>query len=315
MVTPVTIRYDPRTHGQTWDAILTTLSDPRWLSLLSGHHLIRFRGFPVHGRFSGFAHALCPELSPYTGHTDRDPVDKNTYTATTIPGLWPIPLHSEMSYLPNYPRRLLFYCIRNQGLGGDSVFANNVEIWQRLPSALRTSLKTHGVHYIRRFPPRHSRYRKALGWTGAFQSWQDHLGVHTQEQAEEVLQGRPHTWMNGWLDLSQTLPAIRCDPEEAWFNQLPIVHINRHIHGQAAVWVHQRARERLGFSVLDATLGDGTPLTEQELQAILKAQQQSATRVPIQAEDVLYFNNLILSHGRQRYLGRRTLHAAFDGLQ
>lgn len=263
------------------------------------------------------AEELTGDVSHYTGQTDRAAVHEEVYEATPVPGLFPMPLHSEMAYAPVQPRSLFFHGVEHRALGGHTLLGDNRAIWTALPERLRERLASEGVRYDRWLAPPDSRlYRVLQGLrTGALRSWTDALGVQTREEAEARLVGTPHRWEGDWLDVSVTLPAFRTlDGEAVWFNQLHAAHVNRHVHGLLAVALARSVTRLTGRRLLDARFGSGEPVSAVDLDTVLATLRAAQTRLTIRTGDVLWFDNLRLCHGRTRFLGRRVFHVVFTGL-
>jgi len=179
------------------------------------------------------------------------------------------------------------------------------------------------VRYRRLLPPRGAsilRLFRAFG-TGALKSWQESLGTEDRAEAEARLaaQGTPFTWTgDGWLDLSTVLPAFRADPatgEPLWFNQIANVHVTRAFYGRLVEALHAGGTRLLGPLPLDAELGDGSPLSEADAAGIAAAQRAARFDVTLEQGDVVWFDNLRLSHGRAPYLGVREVRVVFCGLK
>ncbi len=280
--------------------------------------LVVLRGFPVASAedFGRVARALSDRVGPYlAGQTDRSEVAPEVYTASRIPSLIPIPLHAEMAYSEVFPTHLMFHVQTPAAVGGHSWFADNERVAAALPAGLRDRLGREGVRYVRRLPPAGSAFLRIVEATrsGGLKSWQASLGVSTRAEAEAALAARgvPHRWRGDWLDLSTVLPAFR---GARWFNQLHTAHVNRFVHGRVAVALARALERAAGFRILDATFGGGDPFTEHDLRAVLDAHRAARFTLRTEARDVLFFDNLRLSHGRAAYLGRRTVSVAFCGL-
>lgn len=296
-----------------------------WTSRLERAPALLFKGFPVRddADFARFARALTPGVSRYvSGQTDREEVGDAVYEATKIPGVFPIQLHAEMAYSRRFPSHLCFYSHRRWCIGGASWLAPNAAIWAALPSELQHRLEEEGVRYLRLLPPKGSPALlpfRALR-SGALRSWHESLEVDEREDAERVLRVReiPFVWTDdGWLDLSSRLPACRRDPlsgERLWFNQCHTMQVSSFFHGRLLSLLFAGVTKMASRRPFGATFGDGAPFADSDLRAIRRAHDVARVAQVLEQGDVLYFDNLRLSHGRGRYLGRRQLRVVFCGL-
>ena len=305
----------------------------RWSPTLSlGDELRRqtrpavlLRGFPVtdDASFRTLATSLNPAVSRYlAGQTDRAQTSELVYEATRLPSFVPIHLHAEMSYSRVFPSHLFFFALERCCLGGASWLASNARIWAGLPASLQDRLARHGVRYVRLLPPdghRALRYFRAAR-SGALKSWQESLEVDSREAAEASLRrrGLEFTWTDdGWLDLSSVLPAHRDDPvtgERLWFNQCHTMQVNPFLHGRLVTALFRGVSRMIGRVAFGASLGDGTAFTDDDWRAIRQAHDQARIEATLAQGDVLYFDNLRLSHGRGPYVGVRRVRVIFAGL-
>lgn len=313
--------------GEDTQTVLQRLEASRdeWPAKLKTVPSLLFKGFPLGDdvSFAKFARALTQSVSRYVaGQTDRTEVSALVYEATKIPGLFPIHLHAEMAYSPIFPSHLFFYSRARRCLGGASWLASNAAIWDGLPRELQARLEGEGVRYVRLLPPRGARALlpfRALR-SGALKSWQESLEVEDREGAERVLRARglPFAWLDdGWLDLSSRQPAFRVDPltgQQLWFNQCHTMQVNPFLHGHLVTWLFRAANWFLGRAPFGATFGDGTPFSDDDFRAIRGAHDAARVERVLEQGDVLYFDNLRLSHGRGPYLGQRQVRVVFCGL-
>lgn len=319
--------FDEAGFGRDWVSVLTALRERRgeWAHAFETSPALLFSGFPIAdaATFAQLAQALSGDVTRYlAGQTDRTEVTSLVYEATKIPSVFPIHLHAEMAYSKVFPSHLLFFSERRRCLGGASWLAHNGDIWDALPGPLRQRLETEGLLYRRLLPPRSASVLKVFRAvrSGALKSWQESLEVETREAAEAALQARglPFAWTDdGWLDLSSRLPAFRVDPRDGrklWFNQCHTMQVNGAIHGGLVTALHRVALRFIGRNPFGAALGDGTPLSADDFRAIRRAHDVARRERPLLQGEVLFFDNLRLSHGRGAYLGTRQVRVAFCGL-
>lgn len=63
----------------------------------------------------------------------------------------------------------------------------------------------------------------------------------------------------------------------------------------------------------NATYGDGTPITIEELDAVRRAYHESEVVYPWQRGDLLVVDNVLVAHGRKPFHGPRRVLAAMSG--
>ncbi len=89
------------------------------------HGAVLFRGFDTSTPklFEDVAKKVDPDLkNDYLGTSPRDRVEGTTYvfSASELPGYYPIMQHCEMSYMNHPPRKLFFYCDVEPEFGGET---------------------------------------------------------------------------------------------------------------------------------------------------------------------------------------------------
>lgn len=118
--------------------------------------LVLFRGFDVDVKgFRTFTESLCTSFVSYAGGaTARTIIDNDpTMMAATEAGhVFPIPLHSEMSYSVDRPAVLWLHCERPTPDGGQTTVADGVGFADRLTPGTRRLFEELGVQYVFRHP-------------------------------------------------------------------------------------------------------------------------------------------------------------------
>lgn len=251
------------------------------------------------------------------GQAPRHKVSGQVYTSTSAPAFLRIPLHSEMSYLREYPRRILFFCRQPARIGGETPIADTRRIYEGLPARVRQRFQEKGVIYVRHLASRTQWYEwlsrklpfmKARTWQGAFftENW---------NQVDEFcrLQFTEHAWQDdGSLLVKNHLPAVRKHPatgEKVWFNQAHVMILFSQAHAQVAgCWLIPLLslyHRIIGGAFTSITYGDGSAISDEDLETVLNAIDQNTFAFRWQHGDVLVLDNLLMAHGRNPFRGRR----------
>ncbi|MEU9047270.1 MULTISPECIES: TauD/TfdA family dioxygenase [unclassified Kitasatospora] len=251
----------------------------------------------VAGRIGG-------ELLTYNERsTPRTQVSGNVYTSTEYPAAQTIVQHNESAYSDGYPLWLFFASTVAAETGGETPLADSRAVARRLPASLVGRFRAKGVLYTRA-------YREGMGLT-----WQESYQTEDRAKVEEYCRshGIEWTWTEDGLRTRHRRPALITDPrtgEESWFNQAHLFHSSN---------LPKETREALEemFDPEDmprgAYYGDGTPIPDEELDLVRQAFEDSAFAFPWVEGDLLMVNNLLVSHGRRPYTGKRTTLVAMAG--
>jgi alpha-ketoglutarate-dependent taurine dioxygenase len=266
---------------------------------LNVHGATLLRGLPADiGLFNDVVRTVGGELLAYTERsTPRSAVSGNIYTSTEYPSDQTIPMHNENSYSDSWPTTLFFFCQIAAESGGATPVADSRAVFRLIPQAVRDRFSA-GVIYSRMF-----REGLGLSWQESFQT-QDRAVV--QEYCDRHHQ--EFEWIDSDLRTRHHRPAWQREPhggQDVWFNQAYLFHVSN---------LEEDVREAL-LSLYDeaelprnAYLGDGSPISPDDLAAVAAAYDQAALAWPWVPGDILIVNNILMAHGRQPYTGeRRTL--------
>ena len=276
---------------------------------------------------------LDASISAYVGGaTDRDHIANNVYHATKTPGVLRLPAHTETSYMRKYPTRLFFYCTlpATRG-GGQTLLADNRAILKNLPRRIVDKLRAEGVAYKRNMPSFHPSvvYIARKLRTSVIQTWQDSFNTEDPVELERFCKDNEieMRWReDGSLCLNDTLPALRnhrLTGDEVWFNHINILNINSRYASQyvqsrfiqRAAGLATRFIDRGERSLFGCTYGAGDEFTKEDINAIYAAIDAATISVNVGQNDLVIVDNLLLSHGRLPYHGKREMLYAqsFDG--
>jgi alpha-ketoglutarate-dependent taurine dioxygenase len=271
-----------------------------WIrSRLLAHGGVLFRDFAV-STVADFQRlvALFDEapLAYADQHTPRTHVDGGVYTSTEYPADHHVPLHSENSKNREWPRKVWFYCQTPAATGGETPVADNRRVYELVPARLRQRFEERGVQYVRNFGQ------------GVGVSWQQAFQTADQAAVERIClaSGTEFEWRSGGgLRTRSAAHAVMTHPqtgERLWFNQAHLFH-------SSSLRADVRDALRATLSPPDlpsnALYGDGTPIDDAEVAAIVTAFKQATVVPPWRRGDVHLLDNMLLAHGRRPYAGQR----------
>ncbi len=303
------------------ESLLTLLTDERdaLAAIRLRYGAILFRGFdlstPEDFRAAA-ALAYEDDLRNYVGGVSpRGKVMSGVYESTTFPSHLRIPQHNEMTYLPDPPRHLAFFCEIPPEHGGETPLADSRTIYKLLDLELRQDLEDRGVAYHRylygkRWTIRHrNRHRVAklhTSWRAAFST--EDPGVVEKSCAES---GGAVQWdKEEGAKISNVLPAFRAHPETGemlWSNQVPTFLSSPKATGLWRWLLYQAFFFRPLERPFHATFGNGTPISIRELNLVHHAIDKATIRFAWERGDLLLVDNLLVTHGRMPYRGPRRI--------
>jgi len=268
---------------------------------LQRHGAVLLRGFAIDdaATFRTLVAMFVPELLRYRGgDSPRSIVADNVYTSTSYPAALPIALHNEMSYSRAYPSLIAFYCETPAGRGGETPLADGRRVLAALSQSLRERLASKRLRYIQNLPAS----------AGIGKSWPETFETGDRAEVEALLRARgaEYAWKpDGSLRVAEVTEPIVVHPQSAepvFFSQPHLWHVS---------CLDDRTRRALlkicATSELyhHCTFGDGSELSEADLQEIRRVVEAEAVQFAWQKSDVLLVDNVLVSHGRRPFEGER----------
>jgi alpha-ketoglutarate-dependent taurine dioxygenase len=309
--------------GQSIQSLLTESREPL-AAIRRRYGAILFRGFDLSTPedFRSAA-ALCFEdgLRSYIGGVSpRGQLMSGVYESTSFPAHMRLPQHNEMSYLPNPPREIAFFCEIEPTYGGETPLADSRVIYDLVPADLRDLFEQKGISYHRYlYGPRwniHHLTRNRLvklhtSWMAAFSTTDPtvverfcaELGSTVQWDREEGAK------------ISNVLPAIRKHPETGetlWFNQVSTFLSSPQSTGFLRWFFYRIGYPNPFRRPFHATLGSGSPITLSQLNLINQAIEKATIRFRWQRGDLLLLDNYLVTHGRMPFRGERRILVAMQ---
>lgn len=286
------------------------------------HGVLVFRGYPVHSvaDFEEFAKKLDPNIAHYHGQTNREQISNHVYETTPLPKYFAVAPHSETSYSNCFPQRGFFYCEEAPHSGGETSFVDNRIMLKSLAPDLLARFREKGVYYRRNLPSQRSLLLRVLRLlkVGFVKGWEEMFFTDDVARLENFCRENhiPVKWLAGdWLSLNIWLPATRIHPvtkDEVWFNQASTFRITKHTHGLVGYYLNSLTQFFSKYTLLDASWGDGSAFRDDEILAIKEAYSKNMFLHQWQKGDVVFLDNLLMSHGRKPTQDRRKVYAIFS---
>ena len=269
-------------------------------SLLRKHGALLFRGFDVDAvaPFEAFALTLCPELFKENG--EHNPVSTSSHIQTPVfyaPSkklLW----HNENSFNRQWPLKIWFCCSQPAQRGGETPIVDSRKVFELLDPRIREPFVEKGVMYVRTYGD-----GLGLSWQSVFQT--EDKAIVEQRCREN---GMAFEWKDGdRLQTRQVRPAVARHPrtgELSWFNQAQHWHVSCLDAATRESMLELFREENLPRNCY---YGDGSPIADAAMSAILDVYEQLEISFPWQQGDVMLLDNLLTAHGRNPFEGQRKI--------
>jgi Taurine catabolism dioxygenase TauD, TfdA family len=256
--------------------------------------------------FSVVARSLEDYQLDYTGGIGpRKLVAPEVYNSTDLPPKHALAQHHEMSYNAYWPMKVLFYCETPPEEGGATTVCDARQFYKKLDPAIKQAFESKGVQYVRNYYPSmpYKTIEQTFGTTdqAAVDAFCSGLGIETH-------------WRDaGTLKLIQRAPAVRQHPltaDRLFFNTVVLWHASywRHLAAEAFGSVPTDDQDKLWQQ---SQFGDGTDIPDETIRKIVDAYEEQEYSVPWRKNDILYFDNMLVSHGRKPFAGRRSILVSF----
>lgn len=277
--------------------------------LIDGAILIR--GLPI-GDVEDFEKVIrgisAVEFANYVdGNSPRTKLSPGIYTSTEYDPDSSITLHNELSYTNNWPSKIYFCCIQPSETGGETPIADCRRVLKAMPKEIKEEVEAKGIKYIRNL-------NSGMGFGP---SWQDTFETENADLVEKYcIEGDiQYKWKdNGGLRLEQLRKGIEVHPktnEKVWFNQIDQFHpchLNPEVYN-TLMELYDGNESELPMYV---TFGDGTEISTEMVDCIRKVIDQESVIFPWQKGDLLVVDNVLVSHGRKPFTGKRKVLVAMS---
>ncbi|PWA49767.1 tauD/TfdA-like domain-containing protein [Artemisia annua] len=270
-----------------------------WLeSLLEKNGVIFFRGFHVEtpSDFNDVVEAFGFPEAPYLGgRAPRTKVVGRIYTANEAPPDKRISFHHEMTYVPDFPNKLFFFCEEEPGSGGETPVVLSHIIYEKMKKRhpeFVSRLEEHGLTYIKIMSDEvSSSYFGGSDWSSAYMTDDKNVAEERAAKQETKLE-----WIeNGVKLITGPLPAIRIFGKEdsrrkTWFNILTLLYSGSR---------NDKTQRPDTF----AMYGNGDPVLEYDaIEDCFRIMDEECVIIPWKKGDVMLVNNLMVLHARQPLL-------------
>ena len=298
------------------------------------HGAVLFRGFEADSPklFEEVALTVAPDLkNDYLGTSPRDrvPGAEYVFSASELPGYYPIMQHCEMSYVKQPPVRLFFYCDVEPEYGGETPICNFRKVYNELDKNIRDEFDRKGALTVRNYSSVKNASKFNL-WE--LKKWNEIF--LTNDKAEVEKKCREHEieyeWLgNGGLRLMHRTPSAIKHPvtgETTWFNHSQVFHPAAAAIEYQQIHAHQQRMKTLLWSgflkvmvkmknlttkpidqSMNVLFGDGTPIPDLYMKHIEDVIWRNIVIFPWKKNDILAIDNFSTSHGRLPYEGKRRI--------
>ena len=305
------LRVEPETDNDIRLEALTgwVANEHDWLEEQLLHHGgVLLRGFNVAGPedFEQVCRLIEPRLLNYAGgDSPREAITGKVYTSTEYPARLEIPLHNEMSYRKVWPRKLFFFCVQPAQQGGETNIADGRRILELIDPDVRQRFAEKQVAYIQNLHD---------GW-GLGKSWQETFETDERDTVERHCRdtGIEFRWTESGLWTRSICPGVIDHPvtgETVWFNQADLWHVSSRGADYEAKMLKVYGEDALPSN---ATFGDGTPISNEELEEVRRAYRAAEVVNPWRRGDLLILDNILAAHGRKPFQGPRRVLVAMGG--
>jgi len=238
-------------------------------------------------------------MSYKSGSGFRDHLSDNIYLASIEPDNYSIEPHNEMAYVNKSPSKIMFCCLKEAPIGGESPISFNREIANYLNKDVLEKLIQKKIRYYRNLP--HEKNTDYISWQRTFET-------SCEKKAEEIMEQKGISWEwlgDGNLSLYNIVDATRQHPvtkEQVWFNHATTSHHTYYkVHPVYENQPHLQPNEYL----LDCCYGDGEPFEEETVNHIRAATWNNAIGLKLEQGDIIFLDNYLCSHSRMSYEGER----------
>ncbi|NOQ72036.1 MAG: TauD/TfdA family dioxygenase [Crocinitomix sp.] len=263
---------------------------------ITKHGGILFRNFDINTveKFQELMKTFVEKPLEYNQRSSpRYAVGNNVYVTTTYPADRSINMHSESSYSPSHPGHIVFCCIIPAATQGETPIADNKKVLNLLSAETRNKFLEKGVRYVRRIND-----KIGLSWQEVFQTKE-----RSVVEADCVKGGMSFEWKTEEeLILTWNKKAIWNHPktnEEIWFNHA--FFFNKYTQDED-VLNSMESEEELPFNTY---YGDGEQISKEEIAELRAAYKKATLKFLWESGDILFLDNMRISHGRSPYTGDR----------
>ena len=235
--------------------------------------------------------------------TPRKGVKGKTFTATEMVPNRTIALHSEMAYMPAWPRLVAFHALIVAETGGETTVCD-IDAASALMGDVAAKFAGQDIIYQRSFHK------------GIDIPWQTAFRTEDRADVDEVAarNGMTVRWLdNGVLQTEHRAQGTVADEagRPLWFNQAHVFHASSLGPARAQL------EKLVGADKLprNAIFADRSPIPDADMAKVQDAVNTTTCAMAWQPGDVLVLDNMRFAHGRAPFTGARKLHVAMADAQ
>ena len=258
-----------------------------------------FRGFPILGTddFGRLTENFPEHRQGYAGGASpRSGIKGRVMEATKLEPNFDLPLHQEMAYMRQHPRLLAFFCRVAAETGGGTTIADMRKVSTSLSPELLQKFERLGVRYIRNLlsPDIHDERSNPIY---GHMDWKTNFGTDDRGEVEAICRERslqPEWLPDGSLNMYNDLPGVITHPVThnlLYFNQGHAQVSDRRVLGDDKWTRLERIYSDQYVRPFNATFGDGSPFSEDELTEIYDAFDTAKIAFPWRPGDVMFVEN------------------------
>lgn len=268
---------------------------------LEQHGAVLLRGFRTRAlrEFQEVSETICNELFDYTYRSSpRTKLGGKVYTSTEYPKEREIPQHNENSYSLAWPKKIIFHCVVEPKVQGETPIANSAIVYQLINPAIRKEFEKKRILYVRNYKD------------GLDLSWKEVFQTESKEDVQKYCQQNQidYEWIaEGHLRTKQICQASITHPitkETLWFNQAHLFHESANDDETRQYLLANYEPDELPRNTF---FGDGAGISSEKLEAIRDAYREAEIVFPWRKGDLLILDNLRYSHGRRPFDGQRKI--------
>ncbi len=306
-------------------------SDPAWTqNQLREHGAILFRGFKVKTPldFETIARAVDPELkNEYLGTSPRDALTDYVFSASELPGFYPIPQHCEMTFTANPPRRIFFWCGIEPSIGGgETPLVDFAKVWQELKPDVRQRFEKGGIRIVRNYSGPGTKNKDLF----QLKRWDEMFRTTDKAVVEQMARKEgfePQWHAHDRLTLISRHKPARPHPDTGvpvWFNHSQVFHLSTgaaelkrifrfrpslkalSMWGFSSALVNwKRLRLKPDEQAMHCTYHDGTEIPTSDIEHVRDTIWNNLVAYAWKQGDVVAVDNNRIGHGRLPYQGPR----------
>lgn len=302
-----------------------------WLQQqLRNHGAVLFRGFGIAepAAFENLARAVDADLkNKYLGTSPRDALTDYVFSASELPGYYPIPEHCEMTFTATPPRRIFFWCgTEPKAPGGETPLVDFARVWAELDPGVRQRFEQGGIRIVRNYSGPESTKHDFF----QLKRWDEMFRTRDKVQVERMArqEGFEPCWHeNDRLSLISRHAPMRPHPETGvpvWFNHAQVFHVSTGAAELGRIFKHRPSLRSLGMwmfssalvawkrlrlspdeQAMHCTYHDGREIPAADLDHVRDLIWQNLVVYAWKQGDVVAVDNNRIGHGRLPYEGPR----------